>query len=405
MAGGLTRFLQSLAAEQHRRATGDGELLRQFVARRDQAAFTALVQRHGPLVQGVCRRILHDDADVQDAFQATFLVLARRAHSVGRPELLAHWLYGVACRTALRARQARRKRQLREGQFAAARHTAVVPELPPPDVASVVDEELSRLPSRLQAPVVLCYLRGMTNAEAAVTLGWPKGTVASRLARARERLRARLTRRGLAPEAVVILPIQDAFGSAALPRTLVTSTTQVAASPAAGLVSERVVELAGGTVRTMNLCKYRNVAALALAAGLLGVPATLLTRAVLQAAPPTAPAPEAPAADPKAMARARVEAARAAYEGVKKVWKQEPTRAKPDDEYQWSRRWMEAEQALAPTKADRVAAIKAHLERMKQLHATADGCVKGGVLFPYEAKAAEYYHLEAAQWLLDAEAR
>ena len=179
----------------------EGQLLERFSSRRDEAAFELIVARHGPMVLGVCRRVLSDPHDVEDAFQATFLVLVRKAHSLRRRDLLGNWLYGVAHRVAVRARAnaARRRTRERSGAEAAAGK--------PPrdgdwrDLRPVLDEEIARLPEKYRAPVVLCFLEGQTHEEAARQLRWPLGTVKSRLARARARLQGRLTRRGLAPSA------------------------------------------------------------------------------------------------------------------------------------------------------------------------------------------------------------
>src|SRR5689334_262291 len=166
----------------------DGQLLERFVGRREQAVFEAIVHRHGAMVWGVCRRVLRDHHDAEDAFQATFLVLARKARSVVPREKLGPWLYGVAYKTAMKARAMRAKRRTREVQ---------VPDMPEPEAASrdlrddlteLLDGELSRLPGRYRIPIVLCDLEGQTHQEAARQLGWPIGTVSSRLSRARSML-------------------------------------------------------------------------------------------------------------------------------------------------------------------------------------------------------------------------
>ena len=181
----------------------DSELLSRFADRRDEAAehaFAALVERHGPMVLRVCRSILRNEHDAHDAFQGTFLVLARRAQSVRKRESVASWLHGVALRVAACEQTAmahRRRHETRAGQMAAAR---VSVEGGSPDVSKILHEELGRLPERYRTVVVLCYLEGHTCEAAARQLGWPVGTVKSRLSRARERLRGRLLRRGLAPD-------------------------------------------------------------------------------------------------------------------------------------------------------------------------------------------------------------
>jgi RNA polymerase sigma factor (sigma-70 family) len=175
----------------------DADLLRRFAAGQCEEAFTTLVRRHGPLVLWVCRRVLGGLPDVEDAFQATFLVLARRAGSIADPDRLGNWLYGVALRIALKARALLRKRLAREKQVRRLDPFAAPAAVTDDDLAAVLREELSRLPAKYRAAVGLCYLEGKSNTEAAGLLRWPTGTVKGRLARARELLRTRLARRGL----------------------------------------------------------------------------------------------------------------------------------------------------------------------------------------------------------------
>ena len=174
------------------------QLLERYAVRRDEAAFAALVARHAPMVLGVCRRVLHDPDDVEDAFQATFLVLARKAGVLRPRDPLGHWLYGVAHRVSLRARSEAARRRSRERPARPGEsepEAAVSPEAPDADLGAVIDDELKRLPATYRAAVVLCYLDGLTHEEAARQLGWPIGTVKGRLSRARGLLRDRLTRR------------------------------------------------------------------------------------------------------------------------------------------------------------------------------------------------------------------
>src|SRR5262249_3171621 len=161
----------------------DGHLLERFLARHDEAAFAALVRRHGPLVLGLCQRLLGNTHDAEDAFQATFLVLVRRAGTLDRRGSVAGWLYGVAYRVAVRARAQRERRRAYERQAPPMQPTATVPDPDRYEVRQILDEELSRLPEKYRAPIVLCYLEGKTHAEAALQLQWPLGTVRGRVAR------------------------------------------------------------------------------------------------------------------------------------------------------------------------------------------------------------------------------
>ncbi len=246
----------------------DGQLLERFNRAGEEAAFEALVRRHGPLVLGVCRRVLRDSHAAEDAFQATFLALLRRAHALDRQGSLAGWLHTVAYHVALKARANSARRRRREE--AAATPDAIEPqvELLWRELRPILDEELDRLPEGCRAPVVLCYLEGRTNEEASRLLGWPVGTVKSRLARARELLRARLTRRGVTLSAGLF---SGSLGQAlaAVPRPLARHTVQAALRSAeAGLASPTAVALAEGALRTMSLARPKMVVAFLLLAGL-----------------------------------------------------------------------------------------------------------------------------------------
>jgi RNA polymerase sigma factor (sigma-70 family) len=203
-------------------ALSEGDLLERFVAKADEAAFEALVSRHGPMVLGVCRRILRDEHEVEDAFQATFLVLVRRAGSVRDRGLLSHWLFGVAHRVAVRAK-ANAARRHRHEQTGIAVDPAGNHKPPLDDLAAILDEELSRLPESLRAPMVSCYLEGLTHDEAALRLGWPVGTLRSRMSRARALLQRRLTRRGISAPTMEMIP---SFALQHLPISLVDSTVR-----------------------------------------------------------------------------------------------------------------------------------------------------------------------------------
>jgi serpin B len=261
----LTRFLRHL-----RRAvptTGgpsDGLLLERFARQRDEAAFEALVDRHGRMVWNVCQRVLSNASDADDAFQATFLVLARKAGSIARHDAVGSWLYGVAYRVALDARARAARRRTHERQAAPLATAQVTDANSWSDVRQVLDEELARLPEKYRVPLVLCYLEGKTNDEAAEQLGWTRGTIAGRLSRARDLLRHRLTRRGLGvTSAGLAAQLADNAASAPVPAALVHPTVKAALSFAtAGTdASALAVALAQGVLRTMFMNRVKIAAA------------------------------------------------------------------------------------------------------------------------------------------------
>jgi polysaccharide export outer membrane protein len=244
--------------------TSDRQLLERFLTAdraEADAAFTVLVERHGAMVLHVCGQVLDDAHDAQDAFQATFLVFLRRAGSIRKRDSLASWLFGVAMRVARRARYAaivRRVHERHAGDLAAARspatngHSACL---------SALHEEIALLPERYREPMVMCHLEGLSTAAAAQRLGCAQGTILSRLARARERLRRRLTERGLAVPAGLLVGSVAAHKAAALPAALVSSTTSAAARAGAGdlalvaTVSPRIAALVQATLRTLLMTR------------------------------------------------------------------------------------------------------------------------------------------------------
>jgi RNA polymerase sigma-70 factor (ECF subfamily) len=251
----------------------DGELLESYIRQRDEAAFEALLRRHGPMVLGVCRRILHNAADAEDAFQATFLVLVRKAASVMPRALVGNWLYGVAHNTAIKAKAMNSRRRTKESQAA---QTARPDPEGSQQLQATLDEELSRLPEKYRAPIVLCELEGRTLKEVARHLGWPQGTVAGRLARARVLLTKRLAQRGLAlPVGALAAALAEGAASAAVPNPVVVSTLKAAALVAAGqaaapgVISPRVAALTEGVLKAMLLCKLKSAMVLLLTACIL----------------------------------------------------------------------------------------------------------------------------------------
>jgi RNA polymerase sigma factor (sigma-70 family) len=244
----------------------DGQLLERFIATREEAPLEVLVERHGPMVWGVCRRVLRDHHDAEDAFQATFLVLARKAASIVPREKVGNWLYGVAYQTALKARATRAKRQMREAHVPDAPEPEAVSHVARADLAELLDRELSRMPEKYRTPIVLCELEGKTHGEAAERLGWPIGTVSGRLSTGRAMLAKRLTRRGVSHAAgalAVLLAQNQATSSASVPSALFSSTVKAATLFAArraateGAVSSAVAALAGEVLKNMLISKIK----------------------------------------------------------------------------------------------------------------------------------------------------
>ena len=266
----LIHHLRALAGGDGKDAPADAVLLEWFVTRRDEDAFTTLVQRHGPLVLGVCRRVLANEADAADVFQATFLVLARKAGSIRKRGSLGSWLHGVAYRLARKARVAHARRRAHE------RQVDIMPQPDPfsaivwRDLRPVLDEELDHLAENYRAPLVLCYLEGKTHEEAARQLGWTNGTVCGRLARGRELLRGRLTRRGLTLSTGALTTLLAREAVAAVPASLTAAAVKVvflvgAGQTAAGAASLKAVQMADGLIRSLLLVKVKVAAAVVLA--------------------------------------------------------------------------------------------------------------------------------------------
>jgi RNA polymerase sigma factor (sigma-70 family) len=260
----LGQFVRQLAA-----ALSDRQLLERFTLQGDETAFAALVRRYGPLVLGVCRRVLRDWHAAEDACQCTFLVLARQARSVRRPESLGPWLHGVAVRTALKARARAARRRACERAAAAAGTREHDDDAVGHDLRPVLDEAVARLPEKYRVPLVLCYLHGRTVSEVARQLSCPRGTVATRLTRGRELLRARLARRGLAPSAGVLAA---GAAAAAVPAAWAARTAEAAVLVAAGraatgVVSTQTVALLKGVLNAMFLTKVKAAVAVSLAVG------------------------------------------------------------------------------------------------------------------------------------------
>jgi RNA polymerase sigma factor (sigma-70 family) len=273
----------------------DGQLLECFIRSRDHAAFEALVQRYGPMVFGVCSRQLHNVHDVEDAYQATFLVLLRKANSIKRPELLGNWLYGVAYRTALAARVVILRRRARERQV----ETLPEPEIVDAsedwrDLRPVLDLELNRLPDKYRVTIILCDVQGRTRREVARQLDIPVGTLSGRLTTARRLLAKRLARRGLTLSGGALLgAISQGMASACPPPPLVAATFEVVAAITAGqvqtaVVTARVNALARGALKAMFVKK------LTITSGVILLTGIILGSTIFAHRPQTDQAPKAP---------------------------------------------------------------------------------------------------------------
>ena len=265
------------------------QVLARFVERRDSVAFEAMVALHGPMVLAVCRQLLRDANDVDDAFQATFVILIKKASSLRQPDRLGPWLYGVAYRVAHRARTRRRTADLKDDIAA-----------PPPDRAindreqfDALHDEVHLLPEKYRLPIVLCYLEGLTHDEAAARLGWPVGTIHGRLSRARDRLRARLTRRGVVPsfgvdQALAFIHIDKNVLPEALRRTTVALLD--------GAVPSRLQSLIKGALFNMFIEKLRFAASTVLVT-VIGVATATTVLFAFQGPGKTASEPKADAAE------------------------------------------------------------------------------------------------------------
>jgi RNA polymerase sigma factor (sigma-70 family) len=284
----LLRYIRRLAGRPGDDGATDGQLLDAFLSQRDEAAFETLLRRHGPMVLATCRRILRDGQEAEDAFQATFLVLCRKAGSIGKGEFVGSWLYQVACRIALKVRADAARRPVLATPLPDLPAPAAPPDLDWRDLRLVLDEELSRLPEKYRAPLVLHYLEGKTVPQVAQGLGWTPGTVAGRLARARERLRAGLTRRGVTLTAATLAAaLSQQAGAGVLPATLVKSAVKVttlfvlghAAVP--GAVAPKAAALAKAVLHAMLLTKLKVAAGVLLAVAVTATGAGILSHHVV----------------------------------------------------------------------------------------------------------------------------
>ncbi|MHB1424998.1 MAG: RNA polymerase sigma factor [Gemmataceae bacterium] len=379
----------------------DAELLERFAAGRDENAFEALLRRHGPLVWSVCRRVLAEEHAAEDAFQATFLVLIRKARSVSKKASIRSWLHGVALRVALRARQQENLRRRRE------RETPIREsgEADWQDVRPILDEEIQRLPEKYRLPVILCYLEGQTNDEAARILNCPRGTIATRLARARERLHSRLLRRGVTLSAGTLAALlTDNAMSAAVPPLLLAQTGKVVFM---GAASGSITALTEGVLHAMFLSKLKMVLAMSLmlaALGSAGACAYFLGAqepATKRENPVQAPdkkvadkAPEQNADDLKALMQERLKLAQAVLEMTRKKMKDD-VNANRQDFVSASLQVLKADLEFSPTKAARIAAHQRHVKVVEDFARFADKAVREGAMSKLDGQLMRYLLIDA----------
>ncbi len=300
--GSLLRYVHKLAAGRGASQRTDRDLLDDFSARRNEAAFAALVARHGPMVLRVCQRVLGHEQDAEDAFQATFLILVRKSGSIRKREAIAQWLHGVAYRTAIELKRGAARRRDHEARlWTVMRKAAVSPTWD--DVRAVLDEEIQRLPDAYRAAFVLFVLEGKSGPQAAAELGIKEGAVWMRLTRARQLLQRRLTRRGIKLAAVLAaLAVTDSAAQAGVSAALAHATIRfgllvAAGESAAGVIPSHVAALAAGVTRAMFLTKAKIAVALLFAVGLVAAGASVMTCQALAAkeTPPVAQKSEPPA--------------------------------------------------------------------------------------------------------------
>jgi RNA polymerase sigma factor (sigma-70 family) len=384
---------------------GDADLVRQFVADKDEAAFAVLVRRHGAMVLSVCRRLLCDTHEAEDAMQATFIVLARKAPVLKSCTVLGDWLHGVARRIALKARTARMRRQARER--VGARSATIAPE-PRNDFGPLLDEQIGRLPEKYRWPLVLCDLQGKTRHDAAKQLGWPDGTVAGRLVRARAMLAQRLLR--TVKVGAVALP--SAVGAASeqggFAADLVHSTVRAAVAVASnksteGVVSSFAVILAQRELQSMMWNKIKPVV-LALLAVIVSTVAACVVLGPLAAAPgkdqdsPPAKPPEAASQVPEKKVpterdKALLDAAQKQFDGRWREFVAGKTSA--DFIVPWSGKLLEATLRVCEKSSEKIEACKAHIERLKAVEEVNKKKLDDGAIAPTQYYQIVYYRIEA----------
>jgi C-terminal peptidase prc len=287
----VVRHLRRLAESPRCASATDKQLLESFAVRHDETAFAALVHRYGPLVWGVCRRLLRHTHDAEDVFQAAFLVLARKAGAIPWRDSVSNWLYQVAYRLAAEARTKAARRRFHERRAGALARTCSQPEPTRLELCALLDEELHRLPPKYRTPLLLCYLEGWTSDQAARQLGWSVRTLHRRLAQGRELLRQRLIQRGVTLSAALLLPALAPGGaSAAVPGGLVTSTIKTGLAFAAGTaeVPVPIAAVANEFLKEIAMTRWKLVSVLVLALSAMSGGGVLLQRALVPKMPAAA---------------------------------------------------------------------------------------------------------------------
>ena len=414
--GHVLRGVRSLLDEGVVAAVSDGELLERYATSGGESAeraFATLVDRHGPMVLRVCRSVLGDEHAAQDAFQATFLVLARRARSLWVRDSIGPWLHGVAYRTSSCARNAAARRRFHERRATewASREAGPTEA---DELAPILHQEVDRLPDRYRSAVVLCYLEGLTHEQAAERLGCPVGTVRSRLATGRDRLRRRLILRGMAPAGDALdratTPEESAgMVPAVLAQAAVRNALIYAAKPAAGTVPAAVAALAEKGMKIMLIARLKTLTITLLLLGGCSVGLFAYSQQRKDLTGPDEPKAQAAVGDPvprtmRLILEARVETAR-------EILKQDLERLRNsgatgsdmfDEIHVWSRRLMEDRLRLAATPGERLDAIREHRNRMAMLEQVMGRYAAVGQGRSSDGLKGKYYRLEAHQFLAEA---
>ncbi len=416
---GVLRGISTLFSNGMLGGLTDRQLLERFVNRNGSSAedaFTILLERHGPMVWGVCRRLLSDRDAAADAFQATFLVLVRRARAVRVDDSLGPWLYGVSHRVAARERATSLRRRAREtGEV-----EAMVGPSPDPGRAerlAILDEEIGHLPERDRAVVVLCDLEGLHHEDAARRLGCPVGTVESRLSRGRLRLRDRLVRRGLAPAAAALWAEMAREASAAMPTALIKQSARfLTSSPAAGAVPVAVTVLAEGVIRMMWFARLKPLAAVAAALILATAGVAVHGR---QKPAPEGGSEQANTARPqaagagvvpdmaanRALARQQLALIDEAWTYIHDLAENVRIEIASGPFSRWGRRRLEALRKAGAGKAEIVAALEKYINDLKEVEAIAKAqkeTARATALGVYEM---QFLRMEAEIWLNEEKAR